>query len=276
MASPSYKGNGGLAYSAAGSISVAYPTLAENDILIIQVLSDDDDTHNAVADFTKVTQLAESTACSASWYWKRATGSESGNITVTKTNADGLMVGVMSAWQDCVEEGTPYEQQQENSGDGVNSVSSSSITPVTNDNRVVCLICVEDNTYTGILAGGNYAADYELPSSDGTDSELAAESFPQETAANEPARTGICGNDNWVTFTFALLPVPSAVTYTKTSDLDAILRGTKTKSADLDAVLRWTITSTLDVDALLKLVVSSAVDVDAILKRLGLTSLIEA
>ena len=163
MASPAYIDNGGLAVATDGDLDIAYPgTVSADDILLIQVLSDDAGTHGAISGFTKVTQRSHSTVASASWYWKRATGSESGTVNCLNTDTSGLFVGVMSRWSGCIASGTPYEQQQEADGVGNNSVSSSAITPVTDENRVVCLVCVEDNTYSGPLTGGNYANNFSL------------------------------------------------------------------------------------------------------------------
>jgi hypothetical protein len=209
MASPTYQGNGGIAYSSSDTVTPAYPTLQANDILILQIVCDTNNTHNAVSGWTKVTQRNQGTGASASWYWKRAVGDESGNLTVTQSAA-GDIWAVISCWRGCLASGTPFELEQETSGNGPNNIVSSSITPTVDETRIVCLLCVEDNTFTGPLDGGNYATDFEIPDTNSSDAELAANSFAQATAANEPVRTGVVGNDDWITFTFALLPPTGA------------------------------------------------------------------
>lgn len=203
---PTYVGNGGLTEgTSTNSINITYPSLAADDILIIQTLSNDNDTHLRIDGWNKVVQTHSNTAATASWYWKRASGGESGTVTVTKTSSNDFW-GVMSSWRGCTTVGTPFEVENDTSGNGANSVSSQSITPLIDYCRIVVLINMEDDTYTPPLAGGNYASNFSLESSASTDCELAASSFGQTTAANEPARAGSCGNDYWIVFVLALKP----------------------------------------------------------------------
>jgi len=227
MASPTYVGNGGIAYSSSNTVTPTYPTLQADDILILQVVGDNVNTHNQPTGWTKVTQRNQGTQASASWFWKRAVGDESGTLTVTQSSS-GDVWAVISSWRGCREIGTPFEQEQENSDKGVNTVSSSSITPTINETRIVCLICVEDDTFTGPLEGGNYATNYEIPDTNANDAELAANSFAQAVAANEPARLGSVLNDNWITFTFALLPALNHYTLPADPNQTFVLSGIAT------------------------------------------------
>ena len=95
MASPTYNGNGGISYSSSDTVTPAYPTLQADDILILQVITDTNNTHNQPTNWNKVTQLNQGTGASGSWHWKRAVGDETGNLTVTQS-ASGDIWAVIS------------------------------------------------------------------------------------------------------------------------------------------------------------------------------------
>jgi hypothetical protein len=207
MAAPVYQGNGGIAFGASTSVAVAYPALAANDILIIQLISNDGNAdHQQPSGFSAiVTQTVQSTNATASWWWKRAAGTESGTLSCTRTSATGAgFWGVMSCWRGAVTSGTPFNTAGPATG-RTSSFSSSTITPSYDNSRVICLCQLEDNTALGTLAGGNYAEDFELPQGDDTDANISANSFAQTTAAQEVARAGsVGGTDSWLTVTLAL------------------------------------------------------------------------
>ena len=206
-AAPTYVGVSiGIAADAGTSIDIAYPSLTGDDILIIVVgASAGTETFNAISGWTgPLDTTSEPGDWTCAWYWKRAVGDESGTQTATRTSSTGTMYGVMSSWRGCITTETPYEKNTANTADS-GTASSNSITPDTDNARIVCFINVEDNQSIGTLTGGNYAEDYELTSSAGQDAQMACDSYGQTTATTEGAQTSaLGGTDSWVTFTMAL------------------------------------------------------------------------
>jgi hypothetical protein len=54
VASTTYNGNGGIAYSSSNTVTPAYPALQANDILILQVVTDTTNTHNQPTNWENV------------------------------------------------------------------------------------------------------------------------------------------------------------------------------------------------------------------------------
>lgn len=116
------------------SLNVPYPSVQADDILLLQVtfraVSGVHD-FNTPSGWTLISQID----CNGSdntlyaLFWKRATGSESGNQTVTKNSGGGSpqeMAGRMTAWSGAVESGTPYTGTGTNTGSGT-SITSAAI-----------------------------------------------------------------------------------------------------------------------------------------------------
>jgi len=113
MAAPVYEDNGGIWGFVSNSTNAYYPgTVNENDILIIQMMSaNGNDDHVTPSGFTKITSIAQSTNATYSWYWKRATGSETGSVICIRGSSDGIFAVVMSRWSGAVTTGTPFEAE---------------------------------------------------------------------------------------------------------------------------------------------------------------------
>jgi len=209
VAAPSYIGNGGIAASDnSATVAVPYPSLQANDILILQLLSagSGSDTHQTPSGFTEIlAQTNQSTNMDVSFWWKRAVGTESGNLTCTRSLSNDAFFGIMSCWRGAVTSGTPFNAAASIVTGRSASASSSAITPSYDYSRIICLLSVEDNLGNGTFAGGNYAENFDLSTSTGDDAEFSACSFAQTTAAEEAARTStIGGTDSWATCTLAL------------------------------------------------------------------------
>ena len=208
-AAPSYVGNGGIAALFKGtSIDVAYPNPSNNDIVILIMASSSttDDVFSAVSNFNGPIDTQHQTGnWHVAWYWKRANGAEgTGTEACGRNSGSGTLYGLMVNYSGCITTETPYSQAATAGGQST-SASSSSITPNTDNARIVCFINVEDNVSVGTLTGGNYAEDYELASSEGGDTSLAADSYGQTTATTEGAQTSaLGGSEYWITYTMAL------------------------------------------------------------------------
>jgi len=164
-AQPVYEGHGGIGESQdSDTVNVPYPTtINENDILILQTLSTVDDDFDTPSGWNFANSVNQGANSTAAWYWKRAVGTESGNVACTRLETTGGFFGIISRWSNCKTSGTPFEGATSANGSS-STVSSSSITPTVNYNRIVCLICAEAATAVGTLAGGNYAEDFEVNS----------------------------------------------------------------------------------------------------------------
>lgn len=108
---PAYMGNGGMSALQDDYVDVAFPsTINANDILIIFAADADDDTFLAVTDFTWIDGDSADPNVSIGYWWKRATGSESGTVRVTSTNIAGNGIyGCMYRFSGCTTSGTPFE-----------------------------------------------------------------------------------------------------------------------------------------------------------------------
>ena len=126
-----YEDNGGIAFDAGASVAVPYPaTVNENDILILQVVDNDDDTFSAVTGFTSIYSENATKTMSIGFWWKRATGLESGTITVDSALPVGAGIfGVISRYSGCIESGTPYEDP---TGVAVSKTTTPTIPAMTN------------------------------------------------------------------------------------------------------------------------------------------------
>jgi hypothetical protein len=143
-------------------------------------------------------------------FWKRATASDTGSVTVTRASANGTraIFSLISLWRGAEETGTPYESLTLTEGSYASSEwYSASITPSIDSCRIISFCYMPDNTGINLLAGGNYVEDFEETDATATDGSFACDSFAQGTAANEPQRTGTLGaTDYTMSFTLALKP----------------------------------------------------------------------
>ena len=206
-ASPTYISNGGMTGTAGGNVDVTYPSSPSSDDIFILFAgcSRTDVTYGAVSGWNgPIQKNTEPGDATAAWYWKRSAGTESGTVTVTRSPTQGTSYGVIAMFRGCVTTEAPHEQEATNQADS-NTASSSSVTPTTDDTRIVCLIAVEDDVSIATLSGGDYAEDFELNDATGQDFAFAVDSFAMSTATTEGAQTAsLGGTDSWITFTLAL------------------------------------------------------------------------
>ena len=220
MAYPVYEDNGGMAAADAATIDVAYPaTVNENDILITILIDNDDDTFTTPSGWTKVHENTGGSIylCTA-WYWKRATGTESGTETFTSNSDSGdVLSGTMFRFSGCVTSGAPYEDHT-TAGDDDAATSAATISAITTEGSerlCVCLMAEQDNR--AITEGSTYTLETQLSTDVGGDQLVGLCTYEQATADDVAADSVTwSGPDRWHTYTFALIPTSGVVATTCT------------------------------------------------------------
>jgi hypothetical protein len=132
----------------ASSYTVDYPAgIQANDILFLHVSSRDD---SGSADVSSLSDAGFALVQSSNTggtvdtftrlYWKRASGTESGTVTITLTEnvTNAISAAIMSAWSGAVASGTPYEANTANQQlTATTSVVGSTITTLGAHRRVI-------------------------------------------------------------------------------------------------------------------------------------------
>ena len=180
----------------------------ENDILWVELLDADNDSFDTPSGWNKVDELTTEANASFAWYWKRATGSETGTETFTSVlNAGSLVAGVMARYKNCITSGTPYDVVGGPTRNGVTqstSITLGSITTQGANRLALVMIGVEDNL--GISQAANYTEDFEVTTDIGGDGSFSFQSQPVASAGVVGAETATTGNDYWGTLVLALIP----------------------------------------------------------------------
>ena len=205
---PQNRGFGGMyAVNGATSVDVPYPRhISEDDLLFAVCIGEDTGAWNTATGWTIVDQYTDGSAYSAALYYKRATGSESGSQTFSGTDSC-LRGGKIYHFDSCADTGTPYEDATEAYGTG-SPVTISSIT-TTDDNELgVCFMAIEDNVTVTANAGTvEWDEAAEGCDAEGTDLGTAIYKYKIASATTTTARSCLLwGNDNWASWTLALLP----------------------------------------------------------------------
>ena len=206
---PYYVDNGGIGTGTDYAVDVPYPaTVDENDILWVELLDADNDSFDTPSGWNKVDELTTEANASFAWYWKRATGSETGTETFTSVlNAGSLVAGVMARYKNCITSGTPYDVVGGPTRNGVTqstSITLGSITTQGANRLALVMIGVEDNL--GISQAANYTEDFEVTTDIGGDGSFSFQSQPVASAGVVGAETATTGNDYWGTLVLALIP----------------------------------------------------------------------
>jgi len=229
-----YGANGGIGYAASGtSVSVPYPSgIAAGQMLVLQVLqataTDDIATPSGWTKLGSDSEGSGTTGANSAWFAKVASGSESGNLTVSRTGDVAIyFYGII--WRTGTgpkRDATAIQTTTPSSGNS-SSASTQSITPSTDYCYVVAMVNEEDNRAIGTATGGNYAEQFEVSTTQGDDAAFSMNAYQQTTKANEPARTcSIAVGAPWMTLTIA---IPAAYTW----DLAGSIAATATVTGDL-------------------------------------------
>src|SRR3990167_5001387 len=95
MAAPAFGSAGAAAAAASSTVNVPHPAgIQAGDLLVLLVLSKTGSVAiNTPSGWSKdpTAERAQGTVSRAAWFWKRATGSESGNQAVTKASGTTLL-----------------------------------------------------------------------------------------------------------------------------------------------------------------------------------------
>ena len=219
MAAPAYAGAGAAANAAAGSINVPYPaSIAANDILLLHVLTKDNVEINTPSgwsqDGTNGARNQGSTIRSE-WFWKRADGTETGNLSVSKASGTTLLFGRMYRFTGCITSGTPFDVSGQN-GLGANAtVTPTDLDPPdAQDRLMVVLLAVGNDLVTpGNYTGGTATVteQTEAETNTGTDGtlQIATATHTADTLFDFGTMT-LASANAWIAFTLALLPVSGA------------------------------------------------------------------
>ncbi len=204
---PIYEGNGGsVVVTATTSINIPYPSsISTNDILVVQLLIDNT---NPIASSLTSAGFALITNNTGglfrnSYYWKRATGSESGNLSVSFLAPANLSIAVMHRYSGAPTTGTPYQNLYDSGYNysGTGSTLSGQTTSA-NNSLAVAFWGLEDNNTTTVTLNG-WTQNFSYSTATSTDMYGKAFSKIQETPGTPPNLVLTwAGTDyfNWVYF----------------------------------------------------------------------------
>ena len=210
-----YESTGGIGTGTDFSVDVPYPSVVNaDDILIAAIMDTDDDSFDVPTDWNKIDEQTDHSNLSVAYYWKRATGSESGTETFTSlANAGSLVAGIMYRYSGCVTSGTPVE------GDLLKAVVSGSNTGLAenggassgSDRLALCFAIVEDNTITSFSGGVVvYNEDSRLDTSIGSDAHFGAASVTISTSNHRLPYWQMSSSEYYSRISFFLIPAASA------------------------------------------------------------------
>lgn len=214
---PFFVAAGSYGNASSTSVSPGYPAgIAANDILILHVHLDDGLGNASISSvgtgWTLIDSEALANDSTAGLYWRRATGSESGTITVTASEDvnSGCLGARISAWRGCKTSGDPYEGAGHTNQAAGLSFTGPSVTTAGPNRRVVA-INGSTQTSVGTTAAdpSNWAKDYESISLAGGNQVVSCYSREAPSAGVIGACTGNRGSDSAfarITFGFALIP----------------------------------------------------------------------
>ena len=205
-------GSAGAAAAALGtSISVPYPSgTSANDILLLLVMTRDSADVNTPAGFTQGGARTQNSSLRAEWFWKRATGSESGTLNVTKVSGSALLFGRMYRYTGAITSGTPFEAGAQGGAGSNATITPVDITTQGANRRVVVLVAEADDLALGNFSGGTATVaeeTAEATTSLGTDGALGINGLSRTSAELFDFGTyTLAASAGHIEFTFALLP----------------------------------------------------------------------
>jgi hypothetical protein len=152
---PAFGSAGDAAMALASSIEVPYPAgTASNDLLLLLVMTRDNVDINTPAGFTQGDARNQSGGLRAEWFWRRATGSESGTLTVTKASGSTLLLGRMYRYTGVRTSGNPHEAAAQGGAGANATITPVDITTAGPDRRVVVLVAEGEDFALGNFTGG--------------------------------------------------------------------------------------------------------------------------
>ena len=215
MAIPYFQAVGTFSGGTTSPRTPSYPAgVQAGDVAICYAISENNAVISFPADWTKVEQRNQGTGATAAWAWRRLAGDELGTINVTRSTGTVMFFAGIAIFRGCITAETsifPFESNASNSATS-NAPASSLITTTGPDRLAVCLICIEDNIAPSALTG--WLEKWDQATSQGNDGELAGDTKDVPMQGDVPAATcTLASSENWVTFTFALIPLPAGAHY---------------------------------------------------------------
>src|SRR3990167_2347572 len=158
MAAPAFANAGAAAATAiAASINVPHPAnVGAGDILVLLVLTRNNIEINTPAGWSQDATNGfrnQSAGLRAEWFWKRATGSEAGNLAVSRASGTTtLLYGRMYRFTGCPDSGDPFESTAQNGAMSA-TITPAAVATLGRDRLVVSLVAVADNNALGNFTG---------------------------------------------------------------------------------------------------------------------------
>jgi subtilisin family serine protease len=205
-------GSAGAAAGALGTtINVPYPAgINANDLLVLLVMTRESADIATPAGFTAGDARGQNGGLRAEWFWKRATGSETGTLTVTKASGSALLYGRMFRFTGAATTGTPVEAVAQVGVGNNATMAPADITTQGPNRRVVVLVAEGDDQALGGFAGGTAAVPEETAEATttlGTDAALGINGLARTSSETFDFGTYSLGvAAGHIEFTFALLP----------------------------------------------------------------------
>jgi hypothetical protein len=181
-------------------------TINANDILLLRGIDADDDSFTTPSGWTKETgaEHTTNTNCSDVWFWKRATGSESGTFALNSVLSAGQVVGaIMERYSGCITSGNPIEQFLDTAVVQSTTCTIPAISDVGTNVLLVVHNNVEDNMSTAQAT--DYTEQYDVGSTTGSDFQFQLQTKDMASGGSVVERTcTISGNDYHGVFLIAL------------------------------------------------------------------------
>jgi hypothetical protein len=226
---PEFPNSKGTANASTGtSVTPSYPTAVQaNDIIFLLAISYQP---NGVAEIGEpsgftvvndgVTYLRQDFLNSSSvavgraaLFWKRATGSETGTVTVTRTGDtgnDSCFFAQLYLVRGCATASDPWDDIDFDPGPGNATVDYPAITVSGNERTLAAFVAQADNLST-VDPPSDYAGVVTDVTGTGTDAELRL--VYKENVSTDGATTSTGGEtEGWIVFHLSLKPPPPTVT----------------------------------------------------------------
>lgn len=203
------------------TVNIPYPAgLAADDIFVLAaIFVGNGVTMTTPTDFTQIGNNENfgndgaGHAMNSAVFWKRATGAEAGNLTLTKSGNGGtgsIFYGTLLAYQGCLASGDPIDGAPTDITDTTSPYTMSSVTTTGANRLVICAFCIEDNNGRSTGPETGWTNRVHLLSTTGNDGTIAVDDFDQATAG-APADDfyGPTGVTKTGIHAFALKPNPA-------------------------------------------------------------------
>ncbi len=178
-------------------------------MLLLLVLTKDSSDVNTPAGFTDGAARTQNSSLRAEWFWKRATGTESGTLNVTKTAGTALLYARMYRYTGVIASGTPYEASAQDGKGALATITPVDISTTGPNRRVIVLVAEAKSFALGDFSGGTASVPEETAEAIASASAgaLGINGLNRPSAALFDFGTyTLTGSAAHIEFSFALLP----------------------------------------------------------------------